>query len=102
VAQEAISNFFRRLDFRLNNDRNSWGAVSGDAVLLRTWSDEFTRAGRRVIVLKDYRRPGGTTSVGQHSRAERMTALAWGRRASRLRDAKNGAPIQIGKDGSFH
>ncbi|WP_306395179.1 HNH endonuclease [Telluria beijingensis] len=75
MAQEAISKFFKRLGFPLNNDRNSWGAVSGDAILLRTWSDEFTRVDRRVIVLKDYRKPGGTTSVGLNERKEHLRAL---------------------------
>jgi hypothetical protein len=75
MAQEAISKFFKRLGFVLNNDRNSWGAVNGNAILLRTWTDEFTRIDRRVIVLKDYRRPGGTTSGGLNERKEHLRAL---------------------------
>ncbi|WP_202820329.1 HNH endonuclease [Roseateles aquatilis] len=64
-----------KLGFALRNTRTSWGATSGDAILLRTWSDEYQARSRRVLVLGNERRPGGTTSAGLNERKAHIRAL---------------------------
>jgi hypothetical protein len=44
-----ISRFFADLGFALRNERNSWGAMTRDGVLLRVWEDGLD--GDRVLVL---------------------------------------------------
>jgi hypothetical protein len=48
-----ISRLFLRLGFPLRNVRWSWGAQIGEAVLLRTWSDELAGRTLRVLDMAD-------------------------------------------------
>ncbi|MCP3023363.1 HNH endonuclease [Cupriavidus basilensis] len=49
--------------------------MNGDAVLLRTWSDEYQSRTRQVGVFGKERRPGGTTSAGLNERKDHLRAL---------------------------
>lgn len=56
------SAFFAKLGVPLRNIRWSWCARNGDRVLLRTWSHEYSRPDRSVVVLRpleDYTQGGG-------------------------------------------
>ncbi|MCY0910305.1 HNH endonuclease [Massilia antarctica] len=44
-----ISEFFKELDFPLNNIRWSWGAQNEHGILLRTWQDEFVSRPRLKV-----------------------------------------------------
>jgi len=48
---KVISQFFSDLGYTLRNVRWSWGARQGDAILLRTWDDEYTFKERKLRVL---------------------------------------------------
>jgi hypothetical protein len=50
---KVISQFFSDLGFPLRNIRWSWGARSGDTMLLRTWADEYSGKERKVTVLRE-------------------------------------------------
>lgn len=71
----AISRFFEGLGFKLRNDRNSWGATNGAAVMLRTWEDEMRASPRRVLVLNNEDRSHGTTRAGRNERKAHLRAL---------------------------
>lgn len=47
-----ISKFFEDLGFPLRNVRWSWGARTGDTILLRTWEDQLSFKDWEVIVFK--------------------------------------------------
>lgn len=51
ATPKAISKFFLELGFKLRNVQWSWGARSGDSILLRTWQDEYDGRQKRVAVL---------------------------------------------------
>lgn len=70
-----ISRFFEGLGFKLRNDRNSWGATNGAAVMLRTWDDEMRASPRRVLVLNNEVRPPGTTRTGRNERKVHLRAM---------------------------
>lgn len=76
MATESISRFFERLGFKLRNDRNSWGAISNGAVMLRSWNDEMRQSPRRVGVFTNAQRPGSTTLTGRNERKAHLRA-AW-------------------------
>lgn len=69
-----ISRFFSDLGLPLKNIRWSWGAAAGSTLLLRTWSDEFTRheGVRRVTVLRD---PAGYRAGDSYGLDERYRQL---------------------------
>lgn len=75
--KKAISQFFVDLGYPLRNIRWSWGARSGDAVLLRTWDDEYAFKERklRVLDMADTNRP--SESFGLDERIVQLKAL-WG------------------------
>jgi len=75
MATEPISAFFKRLGFPLRNDRNSWGARNGQAVLLRTWSDEYSGQTHKVLVLNASDGLGGTAPSGLRERKEHLREL---------------------------
>lgn len=72
---ESISGFFTRLGFALRNERTSWGAVSDDAVLLRTWSDQYNARASRVQVFGRLGRRAGTSSTGRNERQAHLRQL---------------------------
>lgn len=49
--KQVISQFFFDLGYPLRNIRWSWGARRDDAILLRTWEDEYAFKERRLRVL---------------------------------------------------
>jgi hypothetical protein len=49
--KKVISQFFSDLGYPFRNIRWSWGARSGDAILLRTWDDELVFKERKLTVL---------------------------------------------------
>jgi hypothetical protein len=69
-----ISRFFSDLGLPLKNIRWSWGATAGSTLLLRTWSDEFTRHDgvRRVTVLRE---PAGYRAGDSYGLDERYRQL---------------------------
>jgi hypothetical protein len=71
---KSISRFFSDLGLPLNNIRWSWGASAGSTLLLRTWSDEFTRQDgiRRVTVLRE---PAGYRAGDSYGLDERYRHL---------------------------
>lgn len=75
--KKVISQFFVDLGYPLRNIRWSWGARSGDAVLLRTWNDEYAFKKRklRVLDMLDTHRP--SESFGLDERIVQLKAL-WG------------------------
>lgn len=73
---ESISGFFERLGFPLVNTRTSWGAVNGNAVLLRSWDDEVRLNPWRVLVLRDQPRAGKVQRFGRSERKAHLRA-AW-------------------------
>lgn len=76
ATSESISGFFDRLGFKLNNRRTSWGGLNGEAVLLRTWSDEVHQRPWRVRVLRNRPRDGKLQRVGRAERKAHLRA-AW-------------------------
>lgn len=74
MAQEPISHFFARLGFKLKNDRTSWGATNGNAVLLRTWAHDLLQAPRRVRVFLNDQQQNGTLT-GTNERKAHVRAL---------------------------
>ncbi|CAB3847448.1 hypothetical protein LMG26854_02777 [Achromobacter aegrifaciens] len=72
---ESISVFFTRLGFPLRNERTSWGAVSDDAVLLRTWSDQYVARASRVQVFGRLGGLAGTSSTGRNERQAHLRQL---------------------------
>lgn len=73
--KKAISQFFVDLGFPLRNIRWSWGARSGDAVLLRTWDDEYTFKERKLRVLDMADTNGPSESFGLDERVVQLKAL---------------------------
>ena len=71
---KSISRFFSDLGLPLKNIRWSWGATAGPMLLLRTWSDEFTREDgvRRVTVLRE---PAGYRAGDSYGLDERYRQL---------------------------
>lgn len=78
---KAISVFFEALGFKLRNVRWSWGARSedGQALLLRTWSDEFSVKDRTVAVLREPERYLESDSYGLDERLVHLHELWEGR-----------------------
>lgn len=74
---KSISRFFSDLGLPLNNIRWSWGARTGDLLLLRTWADEFKKEGnvRRVTVLRDVSSYRNADSYGLDERYRHLEAL---------------------------
>ncbi|MBY4733805.1 HNH endonuclease [Cupriavidus pauculus] len=56
--------------------------MSGDAILLRTWSDDYLPRARQIGLLGKERRPGGTSSAGLNERKEHLRALWKGGQAA--------------------
>lgn len=71
---KAISLFFADLGFLLRN-RWSWGARSGDVLLLRTWADEYTGKDRKVTVLREPAAHQLSDSFGLDERIVQLKAL---------------------------
>ncbi|WP_423600903.1 HNH endonuclease [Roseateles sp. MS654] len=71
---KSISRFFSDLGLPLRNIRWSWGATAGSTLLLRTWSDEFSRdeGVRRVTVLRE---PAGYRAGDSYGLDERYRQL---------------------------
>ena len=71
---KSISRFFSDLGLPLRNIRWSWGATAGSTLLLRTWSDEFSRdeSVRRVTVLRE---PAGYRAGDSYGLDERYRQL---------------------------
>lgn len=75
---KSITKFFQSLGFKMKNDRWSWGALNGDALLLRSWLDQYSSRDAEVVVL---RTPGGyahTDSAGLPERRRHIEALKSG------------------------
>jgi HNH endonuclease len=74
---KSISRFFSDLGLPLNNIRWSWGARSGDLLLLRTWADEFKKEGdvRRVTTLRGVGGYRNADSYGLDERYRHLEAL---------------------------
>ncbi|MFY3433073.1 HNH endonuclease [Achromobacter mucicolens] len=72
---ESITGFFTRLGFPLRNDRTSWGAVNGNAVLLRTWEDQYSARTGRVQVFGWLGGKTGTSSTGWNERQAHLRLL---------------------------
>jgi hypothetical protein len=70
-----ISKFFEELGFPLRNIRWSWGARSGQAVLLRTWADEFSAKERAVVVLREAAGYQANESYGLDERINHVKAI---------------------------
>ena len=67
-----ITQFFLDLGLPLKNARWSWGAQSGNTILLRTWADEFSSKDRRVTVLRE---PAGYQDRESYGLDERIRHL---------------------------
>jgi len=67
-----ISQCFADLGFPLRNIRWSWGARSGDVVVLRTWQDEYVSRERKVTVLRE---PAGYQESDSFGLDERIVQL---------------------------
>lgn len=74
---KAISQFFFDLGYPLRNIRWSWGARRGDAILLRTWDDEYAFKERRLRVLDIQDPHERLDSFGLDERIVHLKAL-WG------------------------
>jgi hypothetical protein len=70
-----ISQFFADLGFTLRNVRWSWGARNGDALLLRTWTDEYRNKERKVTVLREPEALELSESFGLDERVVQLKAL---------------------------
>ncbi len=70
-----ISQFFADLGFTLRNVRWSWGARNGDALLLRTWTDEYRNKERKVTVLREPEALELSESFGLDERIVQLKAL---------------------------
>lgn len=74
---KVISQFFVDLGFPLRNIRWSWGARSGDAIMLRTWDDELVFKERKLRVLDLEDADQRSESFGLDERIVQLKAL-WG------------------------
>lgn len=74
---KVISQFFLDLGYPLRNIRWSWGARRGDAILLRTWDDEYAFKERRLRVLDIQDADERFDSFGLDERIVHLKAL-WG------------------------
>lgn len=72
-----ISKFFAELGFPFRNIRWSWGARAGDAILLRTWQDEYRGRELKVTVLQEPAALDLSESFGVDERIVQLKAL-WG------------------------
>lgn len=72
-----ISKFLADLGFPLRNIRWSWGARAGDAIILRTWQDEYRGRERKVTVLREPAALELSESFGLDERIVQLKAL-WG------------------------
>lgn len=72
---QPISKFFEGLGLPLRNVRWSWGARSGNTLLLRTWSDEYSMTSRAVTVLRERARYQQSESYGLDERIVQLKAL---------------------------
>lgn len=70
-----ISKFFAGLGFPLRNLQWSWGARSGDTIVLRTWQDQYRGRDRRVTVLREPQALELTESFGLDERIVQLKAL---------------------------
>ena len=70
-----ISQFFADLGFNLRNVRWSWGARNGDALLFRTWTDEYRNKERKVTVLREPEALELSESFGLDERILQLNAL---------------------------
>jgi len=70
-----ISQFFADLGFPLRNIRWSWGARSGDVVVLRTWQDEYVSRERKVTVLREPASYQESDSFGLDERIVQLMSL---------------------------
>ncbi|MGC4076996.1 MAG: hypothetical protein QM702_08165 [Rubrivivax sp.] len=77
MAQKSISLFFVELGFPLRNVRWSWGSQRDNAVLLRTWADEYSEKDHTVGVLRPPAIRRQSVSVGLKERVQQLRAL-WG------------------------
>jgi hypothetical protein len=72
---KVISQFFSDLGYPLRNVRWSWGARQGNAILLRTWDDEYTFKERKLRVLDKMDLEGQRDSFGLDERIVQLKAL---------------------------
>jgi hypothetical protein len=75
ATEESITRFFERLGFELRNSRTSWGAMNGDAVMLRSWDDEVRSKPWRVRVFANQPREGKAQRVGRSERKIHLRAI---------------------------
>lgn len=72
---KVISQFFADLGYPLRNLRWSWGARTGDAILLRTWEDEYAFKERVLRVLDKVDVDVRSDSFGLDERIVQLKAL---------------------------
>lgn len=72
---KVISQFFADLGYPFRNIRWSWGARSGDAILLRTWDDEYAFKEKKLGVLDMVDADERTDSFGLDERIVQLKAL---------------------------
>lgn len=78
---KAISKFFLELGFKFRNVQWSWGARSGESILLRTWQDEYSGRERKVAVLDAPDENVARDSFGLDERIVHLKALWLGEAA---------------------
>jgi hypothetical protein len=72
VPREPISVLFEKLGVPLRNVRWSWGAETGNIIVLRTWADEYDPKGKTVRILRG---PGGRDMSASPGLNERIAHL---------------------------
>jgi hypothetical protein len=72
---KVISQFFSDLGYPFRNIRWSWGARSEDAILLRTWDDEYAFKEKKLGVLAMVDADERTDSFGLDERIVQLKAL---------------------------
>lgn len=75
AMKKVISQFFLDLGYPLRNIRWSWGARTGDAILLRTWNDEYAFKERKLRVLDMEDSNERSDSFGLDERIVQLKAL---------------------------
>lgn len=72
---KVISQFFSDLGYPLRNLRWSWGARSGDVIVLRTWDDDYAFKERKLRVLDKVDLTEQRDSFGLDERIVQLKAL---------------------------
>lgn len=75
---KSITKFFQSLGFKMKNDRWSWGALNGNALLLRSWLDQYSPRDAEVVVLRTPSGYAHTDSAGLPERRQHIEALKSG------------------------